>query len=159
MNAAAEQVEERGNMIKRMNSAILNSLKRINLRSVGAVLLGGCAGLSLTSSIIPTVMATAGIGDSFSARWALGEYAVYSMMAWAVGGWAARRTGSGAGGAIVLGFVGGASGLLLTWFALGSAMNLLLAGGGAGLVYGAFGGLLIGSTLRGEKKTDADQES
>jgi hypothetical protein len=154
MNAAAEQVEERGTMIKRLNSAILNSFKRINLRAVGAVLLGGCAGLSLTSSIIPTVMATAGLGDSFSARWALGEYAVYAMMAWAVGGWAARKTGSAAGGAVVLGFVGVASGLLLTWFALGSAVNLLLAGGGAGLVYGAFGGLLIGSTLRGEKPAD-----
>lgn len=148
MNASANLIQSRGNMIKRINDSILNSMKRINFRSVGAVLLGGCAGLSLTASVIPTVMATLGLLDSFSARWALGGYAIYSVMAWAVGGWAARRTGSPAAGAVILGFVGMASGLLLTGKAIGTEMNLLLAGGLSGFVYGGIGGTLIGKALR-----------
>jgi len=148
MNAPADTMDGRGSMIKRINNGILNTLKRIKLRSVGAVLLGGCAGLSLTASIIPTVMASLGLGDNFSTRWELAGYAVYAMMVWAVGGWAAQRTGSGKAGAVILGFVGLASGTLLTTTALGTDLPMLVAGGGAGMVYGIIGGMLIGSSLR-----------
>lgn len=148
MHTPTDTMESRGSMIKRLNNGILNALKRIKFRAVGAVLLGGCAGLSLTTSVIPTAMEALGHGDSFATRWELAGYAVYSMMVWAVGGWAAQRTGSGKAGAIILGFVGLASGTLLTATALGTELPLLLAGGGAGMFYGIIGGMLIGSSLR-----------
>jgi len=129
-------------------SAVLNFLKRIRLRSVGATILGGFAGLSLTTSIIPTAMSYLGITDSFSARFALAGYAVYSVMAWSVGGWAAQKIGDRGFGALILGLVGAVSGLVFTGLGLGTHAIVLLIGGGAALLYGAIGGMLIADALR-----------
>jgi hypothetical protein len=157
MNTAAEQTEGRGHMIKRLNNFILTSIKNIRLRSVGAVLLGGCAGLSLNSTILPLVMANLGVLDEFSVRWAVGGYAVYMIMVWAVGGWAARKTANPVSGGVILGFVGLLSGALVTGVAVATGIKALLAGGAAGLVYGTIGGMLIAYTLGGEKQTDIKQ--
>jgi len=154
MNTAAEQIEGRGHMIKRLNNFILRSIKSIRLRSVGAVLLGGCAGLSLNSTILPLVMANLGVLDEFSVRWAVGGYAVYMIMVWAVGGWAARKTANLLLGGVILGFVGLVSGALVTGVAVATGITALLAGGAAGLVYGSIGGVLIAYTLGGEKQTE-----
>lgn len=148
MPVSADTMENRENMIKRLNAGILNFLKRIKLRRVGATLLGSFAGLSLTSNIIPSVLSFAGITDNFSARWALGGYAVYSMMIWGVGGWAVQKTGSMKLGAIILGSVGLVSGLLFTSIGIGTDINALLYGGGAAMLYGAIGGMMIGEALR-----------
>lgn len=152
MPVSADTMENRENMIKRLNAGILNFLKRIKLRRVGATILGAFAGLSLTSNIIPSVLAFSGITDNFSARWALGGYAVYSMMLWAVGGWAVQKTGSKKLGAIILGLVGLASGLLFTALGIGTEINMLLIGGGAAMLYGAIGGMIIGDALRDPSK-------
>jgi hypothetical protein len=157
MNSAAEQMPGRGHMIKRLNNFILTSLKKVRLRSVGAVLLGGCAGLSLNSTILPLVMSNLGVLDEFSVRWAVGGYAVYIIMVWAVGGWAARKTANPMLGGTILGFVGLVSGALVTGVAVDSGIKALLAGGAAGLVYGSIGGMLIAYTLGGEKQTDTKQ--
>jgi len=148
MNATADQLPSRGHMIKRLNNFILASLKKIRLRSVGAVFLGGFAGISFNSTILPTIVSSLGFMDEFSARWELGGYAVYSFMLWAVGAWAARKTENPAMGGAILGLVGLMSGALLTGAAFGSGMQLLFAGAGGGLVYGGIGGMLIANSLR-----------
>lgn len=148
MNATADQIPDRGNMIKRLNKFILSKIMGIRLRPVGAVFLGGFAGLSLTATILPTVISTLGLTDSFSARLDLAGYAVYSFMLWAVGGWAAQRTASTQAGGVILGLVGLVSGALFTGMAFGAGVKLLLIGGAAGLAYGTIGGMLIANALR-----------
>jgi hypothetical protein len=51
-------------------------------------------------------------------------------------------------GAIILGFVGLATGLLFTAVGIGTDMKIMLAGGGAALLYGAIGGMIIADALR-----------
>lgn len=156
MQTSVETMENRNNMILKMirkfNAGILKLVMGIKLRSVGATILGGFAGLSITSNIIPSAMELTGIMNTFSARWGLGGYAVYSIMAWAVGGWAVQRTGSKKLGAIILGSVGLTTGLLFTGVGLGTEFNILLIGGGASLLYGAVGGMIIGDALRDPSK-------
>lgn len=158
MHVPADAMEHRENMIKRLNAGILNFIKRVKFRSVGATILGGFAGLSLTSNIIPSVMSYGGIIDSFSARWALGGYAVYSILLWAVGGWAVQKTGSKSLGAVTLGSVGLVSGLLMTATGIGTGATALLYGGCAAMLYGAIGGMIIGDALR-EPAQSADADA
>lgn len=152
MHLPVETIESRDNMIlktiRRFNAAILKFVMSIKLRPVGAVILGGFAGLSIISNIMPSAMQYTGVMDSFSARWGLGGYAVYSVMAWAVGGWAAQKTGSKKLGAIILGTVGLLTGLIFTGAGLGTEISMLLTGGGASLLYGAIGGMIIADALR-----------
>jgi hypothetical protein len=147
MNVTVEQMQGRMNMIKRLNNFILTSIKRIRLRPAGAVILGGFAGLSLNSTILPTVLSTFGVIDEFSARWELGGFAVYTVMVWAVGGWAARKMTNPMAGGVILGSVGLISGSLLTEAAIGGGLKLLSIGGLTGLLYGAIGGMMISSAL------------
>ena len=162
MNATADHIQGRQNMIlkmiRRLNAAILGSVMGIKLRRVGATLLGCFAGLSLTSNIIPSAMEFTGATDSFTARWGMGGFAVYSVMVWGVGGWAAQKTGDKKLGAIVMGTLGLASGLIFTGIGIGTEMNLLLTGGGAGMFYGAIGGMIIGDALRDPIELDSDKE-
>ena len=148
MPVSCDTMENRGNMIKRLNAGILNFVKRIKLRPVGATLLGAFAGLSITSNVIPSALSFMGVTDSFSARWGLGGYAVYSMMLWAVGGWAVQKTGSKSLGALTLGLVGLVGGLVFTGIGIGTEASTLLYGGGSAMLYGAVGGVIIGDSLR-----------
>lgn len=134
-------------MIKRLNKFIIDKIFGIRLRSVAAVFLGGSAGLSLTSTVLPTVIEIAGVSDSFSARLDLAGLAVYAIMLWGVGGWAARRTGRAVGGGIVLGLVGLISAAGFTAVAFGAGAQLLLLCAAAGMAYGTFGGMLIAAAL------------
>lgn len=159
MQLPIETMESRENMILKMfrksNAAILAFVMGIKLRSVGATILGGFAGLSLTATIIPSAMSLAGVMDSFSARWAMGGYAVYSTLAWAVGGWAVQKTGDKRLGSIVLGTVGLSSGLLFSGAGIGTEPLVLMTGGGAALLYGAIGGMIIGDALRNPPSRDS----
>lgn len=152
MHLSAGTMENRDNMIvaafRKFNAGIIRFIMSIRFRSIGAILLSSFAGLSLTANIIPSAIEFSGMMDSFQVRWGMGGFAVYSMMAWAVGGWAVQKTGDKKLGAIILGFVGLVTGLVFTGIGLGTAFNLLLTGGGAALLYGAIGGLIIGDALR-----------
>lgn len=152
MQTPADSMENRQNMILKMirnlNAGILKFVMSIKLRSVGATILGGFAGLSLTSTVIPSAMSLMVDMNTFTARWGLGGYAVYSVMAWAVGGWAVQRTGDKKLGAIILGTVGLVTGLAFTIAGLGTETKVLLTGAGASLLYGAIGGMIIGDALR-----------
>ncbi|NJC87872.1 MAG: hypothetical protein FIB02_04965 [Desulfuromonas sp.] len=159
MNVSASTVESNNMIVKpirRFNASIVRAIMSIRLRAIGAALLSSFAGLSLTTTIIPTAMESMGVMDTFSARWDLGGFAVYSMMAWAVGGWAVQRSGDKRLGAIILGFVGLVTGLLFTGVGIGTEMSLLLTGGGAALLYGAVGGMIIGDALRSPDVDDSD---
>ncbi len=162
MQTPAHMMESKSNMIlkaiRNFNAGILKFIMSTKLRAVGATILGACAGLSLTSNVIPSALSLTGNMDSFSARWGLGGFAVYSMMSWAVGGWAVQRTGDKKLGAIVLGSVGLATGLLFTGIGIGTEMNILLTGGGAALLYGAVGGMIVGDALRDPPRDNSDSE-
>lgn len=135
-------------MIKRLNRYVLSKIMGIRLRAVGAVFLGGFAGLSLTATVLPEVIAALGVTDSFSARIDLAGFAVYSFLAWAFGGWAAQRKGSTQAGGVILGVVGAVSGALFAFLAYGAVMELLLVCAAAGLAYGTVGGMLVAAALR-----------
>jgi hypothetical protein len=143
-------------MIKRFNNYVLSKIMGIRLRSVGAVFLGGFAGLSLTTTVLPEVIATLGVTDSFSARIDLAGFAVYSFMLWAVGGWAAQRTASTQAGGVVLGLVGLVSGAIFAYLGFGAVTELLLACAAAGLAYGTVGGMLIAAALRRNDRATSD---
>ncbi len=143
-------------MIKRLNSFILSKIMGIRLRPTGAVFLGGFAGVSLTTTILPTVISILGVNDSFSARLDLAGFAVYAFMVWAVGGWAAQRTASAQAGAVILGVVGLVSAAIFAGLAYGAQVELLLLCAAAGLAYGTIGGLLIAVALGENKSTTSD---
>ena len=160
MHVSTSTVESSENMIvkkfRRFNEGIVHFIMSIKLRTLGATIIGSFAGLSLTTTIIPTAMETLVGIDTYVARWELGGFAVYSMMAWAVGGWAVQKSGNAWLGAIILGFVGLVTGLLFTGVGIGTESNVLLTGGGAALLYGAIGGLIIGDALRSPQVDESD---
>lgn len=156
MDANAGPTQGRMNMIKRLNNYVVSKIVGIRLRPTGAVFLGGFAGLSLTASVLPTVISTLGVTDSFSARIDLAGFAVYSFLIWAVGGWAAQRTASAQAGAIVLGLVGLVSGAGFAGLAHGAEMELVLLCAAAGLAYGTIGGMLIAVALGASRSTTLD---
>jgi hypothetical protein len=135
-------------MIKRLNQYVLSKIMSIRLRPTAAVFLGGFAGLSLTTTILPTAISILGATDSFSARLDLAGFAVYAFLSWAVGGWAAQRTGSAQAGGVILGLVGLLSAAVFGGMAYGAATELLLVCAAAGFAYGTIGGMLIAVALR-----------
>ena len=159
MTAKAEPMPGRMNMIRRLNNYLLSKIMGIRLRSVAAVFLGGFAGLSLTTTILPTVISVLGVTDDFSARLDLAGFAVYSFLSWAVGGWAAQRTASAQAGAVILGLVGAVSAAIFAAMAYGAEKELLmilLLCAAAGLAYGTFGGMLIAMALGENNRSKPD---
>ena len=134
-------------MIKDLNRLILSKILGIRLRPTGAVILGGFAGLSLTTTILPAAISILGVIDEFSARLDLAGFAVYSFLAWAVGGWAVQRRASAQGGAVILGLLGSVSAAIFAGLAYGAEQELILLCAAAGLAYGSIGGMLIAIAL------------
>jgi hypothetical protein len=118
------------------------------LRYTLGVLLGGFAGLSLTSTVLPTAMSIAGMGESFMIRWDIAGYAAHSVLAWAAGGWATVRVGKPWAGSLIFGLVGVISGALICAAAFGAEGTWLLFSGVAAGAYGTIGGLLLGIVLQ-----------
>jgi len=152
MRAETGTMENKENMILafigRFNAAILKYIMTTKLRTVGAVILGAIAGLSLTVNIIPTAMEYMGVMENFSARWAIGGFAVYSMIIWGIAARSTQKIGSMKFGAIIMGSVGCASGLIITGVGIGTDLITLMIGGGVSLLYGAAGGMIIGDAFR-----------
>lgn len=118
------------------------------LRYTIGVILGGCAGLSLTTTILPTALAAGGLGEGFIIRWELADYAAHTVIAWAIGAWVIVRIGIPWTGALILGALGLVSGALLCGLAIGSDLSWLLFTAVAGGAYGSIGGLLLGHVLQ-----------
>jgi MFS family permease len=125
------------------------------LRYILGAVLGGAAGLSLTSTILPLALSVAGLKEEFLVRWDLGGYAAHCVLAFAFGGWLIARFGSSRLGPLLLGGVG-----LLCGAALGltvypgelewTAFMAVAAG-----AYGSIGGLLLGLVLQQPAGGDA----
>ncbi|BCR03835.1 hypothetical protein DESUT3_09040 [Desulfuromonas versatilis] len=129
-------------------------IKQKWLRFTLGILLGGFAGLSLTSSILPAAMTTfyADV-DAMFVRFSLADYAAHAVLLWAAGGWAVAKVGHSLPGAIVLGIVGLVSGVFLGYAALGTDGATLIIAGAASLLYGVVGGLMLGGVLRSPDET------
>lgn len=124
------------------------------LRYTLGLILGGCAGLSLTTTVLPMALSTAGLGESFLLRWELAGYAAHTVIAWAIGAWFIARVGVAWTGGLILGSVGLFSGALLCYAAFGTDPTWLLFTAVAGGAYGSIGGLLLGHILQ-KPETDA----
>lgn len=135
-------------MIKRLNQLVISFFWSIRWRPSLAVFLGACAGLSLTATVLPAALASAGVTDDFSARIDLAGFAIYSVLWWALGGWSAQKTGSTWGGGAALGLVGVTSAAFFAWMTYGVVAQALLLASAAGLAYGVVGGALIATALR-----------
>lgn len=163
MRTEVSTMENRENMIlaliRRFNAAVLKFIMTARLRTIGASMLGALAGLSLVANIIPTAMEYNGIMESFSARWALGGFAVYTMIIWGIGARSAQKIGSKLYGAVILGSVGCASGLIVSGVAINTELTTLLTGGGVALLYGAVGGMIIGDAFRSAPVDENDPDA
>ncbi len=140
-------------MIKRLNKFIIAKIWGIRMRPVAAVILGACAGLSLTAMVLPTALSSIGVTDDFSARFDLAGLAVYSVLWWALGGWSAQKASRPWAGALVLGVVGLTSAAFFTWLTYGAALPVLLVCAAAGMAYGSVGGVLIATALAEVKES------
>lgn len=163
MRVTASTMENRENMIlamiRRFNAAVLKYILTTKLRTIGATILGSLAGLSLVSNIIPSAMEYTGAMDSFSARWELGGFAVYSMIIWGLGARSAQKFGDKKLGAIIMGSVGCASALIFTAVGITTEITTLMTAGGVALLYGAFGGLLIADAFRSPPVDENDPDA
>jgi hypothetical protein len=118
------------------------------LRYTLGVILGGCAGLSLTTTILPLAMSLAGLKDDFMIRWDLGGYAAHCVLAFAFGGWLIARVGRIWTGPLLLGGTGllcGAALGAIVYTGATSWMAFMAVAAGA---YGSIGGLLLGHVLQ-----------
>jgi len=119
------------------------------LRYLLGGILGGAAGLSLTATILPWFMSLAGLGEDFLIRWDLGGYAAHCVLAFAFGGWLiAKLVSKPWAGALLLGVVGVASGVILASVVYPGESNTLLIMAVTAGAYGAVGGQLLGHIVK-----------
>ncbi len=130
-------------------------IKNRMLRLAIGTILGGFAGLSLTSSILPTALSALGIGDPFFNRFALSGYAAHVTLVWALCGWVIVRLDRPRLAMSLLGLAGVLSGVLLIVVSFGAKTSLLLTGGISGGLYGLVAGLLLGTVLRSPNHSEA----
>ncbi|MEJ2690486.1 MAG: hypothetical protein P8130_11155 [Deltaproteobacteria bacterium] len=133
-------------------------IKNRMFRFAIGTILGGFAGLSLTSSILPTALSALGHGDPFFNRYALSGYAAHTTLVWALCGWVIVRLNRPKLAMTLLGLVGVLSGVLLIVISFGAKTPLLLAGGISGGLYGLVGGLLLGTFLRSPNHSEATSD-
>jgi hypothetical protein len=127
------------------------------VRFVLSFVLGACAGLSLCVSVLPLVLFQAKIGDEATLAYLLTRFAPHVMLIWAIGGWAAARTGFVLGGGLVLGTTGLATGLFLMFAALHPSLKILAVGGVTGLLYGFLGGMILARVLAAPGPAEEDE--
>jgi len=133
-------------------------IKRKWLRYTLGVILGGFAGLSLTSTILPMAMSIAGLGESFMIRWDIAGYAAHSVLAWAAGGWIIARIGKPRFAALILGAIGLACGAAICAAVYGTESTLMIFTATAAGAYGAIGGLLLGVVLQPPTTTEIEEQ-
>ncbi len=117
------------------------------LRQVIGAFLCGAAALSLTSMMLPSVMAVSGLTDAFWARLLLSEYAAHAVLVWAVAGWWIARKGRMQTGGLLLAAVGLACGVFAGTLVDAAPVMALALTGACGGFYGLTVGLLIGRLL------------
>ena len=123
--------------------------------TIGSIL-GGCAALSLTATVLPSFLATTGLHEELLVRWEIGGYTVYCVFAFAAGGWLIARVGVPRRGALILGSIGLLCGVILALVVYPGEVDKLLPMAAASGAYGAVGGLLLGYILQKPRESDAD---
>ncbi len=118
-----------------------------HVRYLLAMLLGGCAGLSFTISVLPVVLQMGRIGPQIEMTRVLVPLWPWAALLWAVGGFSAARVTGLLQSAVVLGVVGAVSGPLLVAFGPGAAPVPMAIGAVSGVIYGGLGGLILGRIL------------
>lgn len=122
-------------------------IKNTPFRYLLGVVLAGLSGLSFCISILPVALQIAGAGTQEYLGVILSQYAVYSGLIWAAGGWSVARAGFLKAGMIIMGLVGIATGLVLVAWGITPDPAYLAAGAASGLVYGLVGGMILGRVL------------
>ncbi len=117
-------------------------------RSIFRTLLGasliGVAGVSLAAGILPTIISWLFGINSFQVMLKIRAFIMPIALLWGVGGGIIGWRGGGYTGALVAGTCGLVSGLILGAFINGWNLPLISASVLSGLIYGGFGGLIIG---------------
>ena len=135
---------------KKLKFREITVFKRKNIRGFVGGLLGLAAGMSLTTTIIPTAVTTIVGGESFFIRYALADYFAHTALVWCAAAWATARIGSTPLGAVIMGLTGAVTGLLLAIAQLGTAPNILLSASIGAMIYGVIGGLIISGIMPGD---------
>lgn len=137
-------------MFSKLKYRDVTVFKRKNIRGFVGGLLGMAAGMSLTTTIIPTVVSSFVGAEHFLIRFALAGYFAHTALIWAATGFFAARPGRNLPGMLIMGLTGGLSGLLLALVCLDSDSKVLFASVFGSLVYGTVGGLIISGILPGD---------
>jgi hypothetical protein len=130
-------------------------LRNRHVRNLIAIVLGGCAGLSFTVSVLPVMLQLGNVGGQLQLTRALVPLWPWAALVWAVGGLGCARLAAPLPAALLLGLVGAATGILLVVFGPGFAPLPGIFGLVSGLVYGGLGGLILGRVLAPSSEGEA----
>lgn len=136
--------------LKKLKFREITVFKRKNIRGFVGGLLGIAAGMSLTTTIIPTAVTAVVGGEAFFVRFALADYFAHTALVWCAAAWATARIGSTMPGATIMGLTGAITGFLLALAQLGTATSIVLSSTIGSLIYGFIGGLIISGIMPGD---------
>ncbi|MEZ4387011.1 MAG: hypothetical protein R3D98_05450 [Candidatus Krumholzibacteriia bacterium] len=122
-------------------------LSRRPVRYLVGLVLGGCAGLSFTLSVVPTALHLGRIAGQLELTRAVAPLWPWTVLLWASGGLTAAHLGAPRPAAVTLACLGLGSGLLLVLFGPGLTGSTAAFGGAAGVIYGGLAGLILGRVL------------
>lgn len=115
------------------------------LRIAFGAILGGFAGLSLTTSILPLVVSLVSEMEPFMVRFQISGYASHMAILWGSSGGLIAWRGGTKVGAWLMGASGLLSGAYLGFIGLGGTGPLMLVSMAGALAYGLIGGVILGS--------------
>jgi len=118
------------------------------IRYVVGFVLGAAAGLSLSATVLPMVLSQAGLGEDFLINWDLQGYVAPCMLVFAIGGALTAGIGVPKIGALLMGSIGLACGVILAIIVYDGAAQWLLPMAGYSGVFGALAGLIFGHMLK-----------
>jgi hypothetical protein len=125
------------------------------LRCTFGSILGGCAALSLTAIVLPSVLATTGLHEELLVRSEIAGYTMSCVLVYAIGGGLTAWVGIPKRGTLILGGIGLLCGVAI---ALGlypgetdRLLSMVLAAG----AHGAVVGLLLGHVLQKPRVDEA----
>lgn len=122
-------------------------MQRSILRVFFGVCIGAFAGISLTTGILPFVIAKFFEITSFEVMIEVRNFTLAVSLLWAIGGGIVGWYGGAQLGGIIIGLCGIISGFILGAFALDGNLLQITIGILSGLIYGVFGGLIVGQVF------------
>ncbi len=119
-------------------------MKRSALRVLVGTTMGIAGGASLIMTVFPYGTAWILERSSFDLAGFFGSSALAVILLWAVAGGLVGWYGGALTGTLAMGICGAIAGFMLAAFAAKGNMQLIMVGTMVGLIYGGFGGLIIG---------------